>query len=452
MKQIKYHLIGIGGEGMSPIAEILHRQGHIISGSDTTDKPILKYLSSLGIKVFIGQKEENITDQDVIIYTTAIQGDNPEFKKAKETDKILISRPVMLGKLLDQYKNRITVSGVHGKTTTTTLIDKILSMGGVDNTSLIGSRVAELGGNLRLGHGDTIVTEACEAFKSFLNLKPSIAVLTNIDADHLDNYGTIENIEATFKDFAEKNVDSEGVIIYNIDDERLQRVVKDTGRKLLSYGLSPKADFFAKHIDIEGGFITYDLYINQKLITNIKLRALGTHNVYNSLAAVACASLFDIPLDTIKACFANFNMPARRFNILYNKEVIVVDDYAHHPTEIKSTLTAAKTHFPNHRMMAVFQPHLYSRTQTHYKAFAKALEIADEIVVTDIYAARELPIEGVTSHIICDEIKNKKITFKKMPAICDYLLKEKKEGDIIIFLGAGNIDSVAKKLVSKLEN
>ena len=435
---------------MSPIAEILHKKGHIITGSDTTDKPILKYLSSLGIKIFIGQKEENITDQDIVIYTTAIQGDNPEFKKAKETDKILISRPVMLGKLMSEYKNRITVSGVHGKTTTTTLIDKILSEGGINNTSLIGSRVAELGGNLRLGNGDTILTEACEAFKSFLNLKPSIAILTNIDADHLDNYGTIENIEATFKEFAENNVDPDGTIIYNIDDERLIRTVKDCNRKLISFGLSEKADYFAKHITIENEYITFDLYFKQRLLTNIKLKALGKHNVYNSLAAIACGCLFNVPIETIKRVLLNFNMPARRFNILYNKDITLVDDYAHHPTEIKSTLSAAKNHFPNNRIIAVFQPHLYSRTQTHYKAFAKALEIADEIVITDIYAARELPIEGVTSKLIYNEIKNKKATYKKMTDICDFLINEKREGDIIIFLGAGNIDSVAKEMISKL--
>lgn len=450
MKQIKYHLIGIGGEGMSPIAEILHKRGHIVTGSDMAPKNKTKYLESLGIKVFYGQKAENITDQDVIIYTTAIQADNPEFKRAKELDKTLISRPVMLGKLMEDYKNRITISGVHGKTTTTTLTDKVLFEGGVKNTSLIGSSVNELGGNLRLCVGETFLTEACEAFKSFLNLKPSIAVLTNIDADHLDNYGTIDNIEATFAKFAKENVDTDGTIIYNCDDERLCRVVSTSRKKLISFGLKNKADFNAKNIKNDGIYITYDLYKDDNFVTYIKLRAIGEHNVYNSLAATAVAYEFGVSTDIIKKVFENFNMPDRRFNVLYNKDITIVDDYAHHPTEIKSTLSGAKKHFPNNKIIAIFQPHLYSRTQDHYKDFAKVLEIADEIIVTDIYAARELPIEGVTSQIIIDKIKNTKCTYKKLNEIADYLYENKNNNDILIFLGAGNIDSAAKTLIEKL--
>lgn len=448
---LKYHLIGIGGEGMSPIAEILHKRGYTVTGSDMTEKKITKYLSSLGIEIFYGQKAENITDQDVIIYTTAIQGDNPEFKRAKELDKTLISRPVMLGQLMAGYKNRITISGVHGKTTTTTLTDKILHQGGINNTSLIGSSVEELGGNLRYGTGDTFLTEACEAFKSFLNLKPSLAILTNIDADHLDNYGTIDNIEATFKQFATENVDPDGTIIYNIDDIRLCRAVQDSGKKLITYGLNPNADFSAKNIESKGIYLTYDLYIKKEFVSKIRLRAIGIHNVYNSLAATACGYQFCVSLDTIKSVFENFSMPRRRFNILYSNDITVIDDYAHHPTEINSTLTGAKTHFPDNRVIAVFQPHLYSRTKDHYKSFAKALENADEIIVTDIYAARELPIEGVSCHIIENEIKGKNVTYIKLGEIADWLYKNKQSGDIIIFLGAGNIDSAAKTLLEKLE-
>lgn len=452
MEKIKYHLIGIGGEGMSPIAEILHKRGYAVTGSDMTEKKITKYLSSLGIKIFYGQKEENITDQDVVIYTTAIQGDNPEFKKAKEMGKTLISRPVMLGKIMSEYKNRITVSGVHGKTTTTTLTDKILHEGGIENTSLIGSSVAELGGNLRYGTGDTFLTEACEAFRSFLNLKPSVAILTNIDADHLDNYGTIDNIEATFTQFAKENVDPDGTIIYNIDDVRLCRSVQLSGKKLISYGLNPNADFSAKNIENHGIYITYDLYIRKEFASKIKLKAIGLHNVYNSLAATACGYHFCVSLDTVKNVFENFVMPNRRFNIIYSKDITIIDDYAHHPTEIESTLSAAKEHFPDSRLVAVFQPHLYSRTKDHYASFAKALSLADEIIVTDIYAARELPIEGVDTNLIINECRDKNITYLKLKDIADYLYSNKKEKDIIIFLGAGNIDSAAKTLKEKSEN
>ena len=436
---------------MCPIAEILKRKGYEVTGSDTSIKKNTEHLTDLGIKIFYGQKAENVTDQDIIIYTTAIQGDNPEFRKAQETGKTMYSRPVMLGKILSEYKNRITVSGVHGKTTTTAIIDKILHIGNKNNTSLIGSPVSELNGNLRYGTGDTILTEACEAFKSFLHLHPSVAVLTNIDGDHLDHYGTIDNIEATFRKFATENVDSEGTIIYNGDDIRLCRAVKDSGKKLISYGLGKNCDFRAENIQKQGIFITYDLYINQKFADNIKLRAMGEHNVYNSLAATACGYIFDIDLNIIKSVLENFNMPDRRFNIIYNKEITVVDDYAHHPTEIRSTLTAAKEHFSENRITAVFQPHLYTRTQQHFKAFANALQIADRIIVTDIYAARELPIEGVTCQIILDEIKDKKAEYCKLSEISDLALSEKQDGDIFIFLGAGDIFKAAYKLKNKLE-
>ena len=259
-----------------------------------------------------------------------------------------------------------------------------------------------------------------------------------------DNY-----LIVSFKEFTKK-IDKDGTIIYNGDDYRLINVVKGNKRKCVSYGLSENNYFCAKNIKEAGKYICYDLYIDNKFIDNIKLQAIGVHNVYNSLAAICCAYEFNVDISTIKNTLKNFVMPNRRFNVVYDEDFTIVDDYAHHPTELTSTLSAAKKHFPDNRLIAVFQPHLYSRTKEHSVNFAKALSLADEIIITDIYAARELPIEGVSYKLISDKIKDKKCTYKELDKIADFIIKNKKTGDLIILLGAGNIDSVYKEMLSKL--
>ena len=437
---------------MSAIAEILHKKGHFVSGSDSTEKNSTNHLKNLGIEVFIGHSEENVKSPDIVVYTSAIPNDNPELKKAKEKCPKCMVRSQMLGSIMSSFNHKIAVSGVHGKTTTTTLVDSILSKAGNDLTSMIGTAVKEFGGgNARMGKGnDIFLTEACEAFESFLDLYPSIAIITNIDADHLDYYGSIEKIEEAFKKFCVENLDVDGTIIFCNDNKRLRKIVKESNKKAVSFGINENADFKAQNIKTYTNYITFDVYSFGKFWSNFRINMYGTHNVLNSLAAIACANQFGVEKDIIKKALENFIMPRRRFNILYNKDIMIVDDYAHHPTEIKSTLEALRNHHPERKVIAVFQPHLYSRTQFHLNEFVKSLSIADEVIVTDIYAAREQPIKGITGEMVNKKIQDKygkeKAIYMPKDKICKYLLEISEKGHIIIILGAGDINSVCNEM------
>lgn len=459
----RYHLIGIGGAGMSAIAQILHDNGHFVSGSDRSASDVTARLSGNGIRVFIGHCAENMGDIDCVVYSAAIPQDNPEMLEAKMRGIPVLERPVMLGKLMEPYKVRVGVSGVHGKTTTTSMLNSILSKSPFDATVLIGADVASLSGNAKLGSDSIFVTEACEAFSSFLHLKPSIAIITNIEADHLDHYKTVKNVEAAFLQFI-NNTDKDGCVIANWDDERTRKICLKADRRIVSYGFAEDAQFRAVNADLSCPRVSFDLMVNKKSYGRIQLGVPGDFNILNALAAIAAAFEMGIDFETIKTALYEFIGAQRRFEMMYDDgKITVIDDYAHHPTELKATLQSVKRAYKDKNIIAVFQPHLYSRTQFFAKDFAEALSIADEIVLNSIYAAREEPIPGITSKTIADILiqmghSNVK-TIDKRSDVVDYLMQRIKEnhsapssnGDLIIILGAGDIREVSEEVGRRLD-
>lgn len=438
---------------MSGIAQILHGIGETVTGSDRQESDFTRRLQAVGIKVYIGHAAENVGDADLVVYNAAIPEDNPERVEANRRRIKVIERPEMLGRLMEPYTHRIAVTGTHGKTTTTSMISLILSRAGVNASVLIGGDEKSLGGNAKLGNGLVILTEACEAFGSFLHLHPSIAAITNIDADHLDYYGTIERIEDSFKQFASQ-VDEDGVIIACWDDPRVRKVLEGCNRRIISFGINGTPDLLADKVDTSSPDAAYTLVRKGEVCGEIRLGVPGEQNVQDSLAAVAVAFELGIDFQTIQSALPDFHGAGRRFEILYNDgDVMVVDDYAHHPAEIKATLKGACTAYRK-KTIAVFQPHLYSRTRIFLEDFAEALSIADEVIVTPIYAAREKPIDGVSAESIVERMKQKGFTNVRFASnkapLAEELSKQINGGEMVIVLGAGDIRTVGEELASIL--
>jgi len=438
---------------MSAIAHILHGRGEVVSGSDRQENDATRRLRAAGVTVSIGHSAENINGADVVVYTAAVPKDNPEMAEARQRGVPLLERPAMLGRLMEPYEHRIAVSGTHGKTTTTSMINMILDRAGLDASALIGGDLKSLGGNARLGFGSIILTEACEAFESFLHLHPSVAVITNIDADHLDYYGTIENIEDSFRQFVSQ-VDTDGCVVACWDDPRVRKVMSDCGRRLVRFGLSEGCDVCALDVDVSTPEPSYTLVRGGTVIGDVHVGVPGMQNVTDSLAAAAVAFEMGVSFDAISAALYDFKGAGRRFEILFNDgEVMVVDDYAHHPAEIKATLSGTRAAY-NKRIIAVFQPHLYSRTKLFTDDFASALSIADEVIVTAIYAAREQPMEGVSAENIVDKMKaNGFENVRYAPdknVLPDELAGRIHGGDMVLVLGAGDVRMVSERLAAIL--
>lgn len=357
----------------------------------------------------------------------------------------------MLGRIMEPYKHRIAISGTHGKTTTTSMANIILDRAGVDASALIGGDPKSLCGNARLGNGSVILTEACEAFESFLHLYPSIAVITNIDADHLDYYGTIEHIEDSFRQFISQ-VDADGCVIACWDDPRVRSVVGDCGRRVVSFGLTGSPDLLAADVDVSKPEATYTLVDRGKALGQVVLGVPGEQNVVDSLAAAAVALELGVGFDAIRSGLRDFRGVSRRFEVLFdNGRTMVVDDYAHHPSEIRATLLAAKAAYGK-RITAVFQPHLYSRTKLLLDDFARALSLADEVIVSNIYASREQPMENVTAEGVVARMREMGCANVRYApdkdAIPGQLQAQVKDGDMVLVLGAGDIRDVAERLAS----
>jgi len=438
---------------MSAIAQILHERGETITGSDRQESEITQRLRSVGISVSIGHSAENVNGADVVVYSAAIPADNPEMVRARERGIPLLERPVMLGRVMEPYMHRVAVTGTHGKTTTTSMIGTILDRAQIDATILVGGDVGALGGNARSGSSSIVVTEACEAFGSFLNLYPSLAVITNIDADHLDHYGTIESVEDGFRQFT-GNVDKDGCIIACWDDERVRAVLSGSSRKVITFGLSGSPDYLAANVDTSKPEACYTLVKRGEELGEVCVGVPGEHNIVDSLAAAATAFELGVDFEHIREGLRDFKGAVRRFDILYNeRDVMVVDDYAHHPAEIEATLKAARSAY-NKRIIAVFQPHTYSRTQAHLQGFAEALSLADEVIITPIYAAREKPIEGVSAERIVDEMRRRGFKNARYEADKDFLPEKLastvKSGDMALILGAGDIRRVAEDLAEMI--
>jgi len=445
------HFVGIGGIGMSGIAEVLLNTGYAISGSDLNETGLTKRLASLGAKISYGHRASNLEKADVVVTSTAVEKDNPEVLAAHQRHIPVIPRAEMLAELL-KMKFSIAVSGSHGKTTTTSMIATILAHGGLDPTMVIGGKLASIGSNARLGDGEYIVAEADESDGSFLRLSPSISVITNIDREHLDYYRDIEEIKEAFLQFA-NIVPFYGSTILCLDNDNVVEILPEIKRRVITYGLSDQSDYKARNISFEGSSSSFALYYRGDLLGDISLNVPGLFNVYNSMAAIAVARELDMDLPKIREGIKSYVGVHRRLEIKGEVSgITVIDDYGHHPTEIRATLAAAKQAW-NKRLIVVFQPHRYTRTRALFDDFLTAFPDADILILTDIYAASEKKIEGVHASGLCKGIKSRGqkdvIHISDFDRIVDRLLAIAEPTDVIITLGAGDVWKVGEEFLRK---
>jgi UDP-N-acetylmuramate--alanine ligase len=447
------HMVGIGGTGMNGIAEVLLNLGYKVSGSDITKNQSTKRLSGLGAKISIGHKAESIEGSDVVVVSSAIKEDNVEVQEARHQKIPVIPRAEMLAELM-RMKNGIAVAGSHGKTSTTSMIAAVLELGELDPTIIVGGRLNAPGAHAKLGGGDFIVAEADESDRSFLYLSPFIAVLTNLDEEHLDQYKTVEEIKKTFINFANK-VPFYCPIILCIDDSNLQGLIPSLERRVITYGFSAQADIYARDQKFDEFSSITTLYYQGKKLGKMKLNVPGVHSIYNAMAAVAVGIDLDIGVPTILKALEGYSGIGRRFELKKKIDTImVIEDYAHHPTEIITTLDAAKRGWVR-RILAVFQPHRYTRLASLMKDFATSFNQADVLIITDIYAAGENPIKGITGEAFFKEIQqigHKCVYFepdiKKIPALVAKLTLPQ---DMILVLGAGSIYKSIPKIIKELK-
>ncbi len=436
---------------MSGIAEVLINLGFTVTGSDLNMSSITSHLEKLGAVMYKGHDPGNIADADVVVYSSAVKKDNVEIQYAESQKIPVIRRAEMLGELM-RMKQSIAVAGTHGKTTTTSMIGTVLQQGGIDPTLIVGGKVRSLKTNAKLGSSEYIVVEADEFDRSFLKLVPNLAVITNIESDHLDCYKDLDEIKRTFLEFA-NSVPFYGLIIFCLDEKALQEIVPYFERRIMTYGLNPQAEVRAVDIDSDKFNINFEVIWKNKNLGRVNLHLPGEHNVKNSLAAISTGLEFKIPFEKIKKALEEFKGVHRRFEIKQNRDdILVVDDYAHHPTEIKASLEGARKGFEN-RIIAVFQPHLYSRTRDFCQDFAQSFFNADILIVTDIYPARESPIQGVSGRIVANEAR--KLGHKQVIYIQDKndvvkkLYEIVKKGDLIITIGAGDIWKIGDSFIKE---
>ncbi len=448
----RIHFVGIGGIGMSGIAEVLLNLGYEISGSDLSATDITQRLDDLGAAIHRGHDAAHIGAADVVVTSTAVRPDNPEVIAAHQRNIPVIPRAEMLAELL-KMKFSIAVSGSHGKTTTTSMIATLLAHGGLDPTIVLGGKLASIGSNARLGNGEVIVAEADESDGSFLKLSPCLAVITNIDKEHLDYYRDLEEIKEAFLQFA-NIVPFYGATILCLDDPCVREILPRIKRKIVTYGLTQAADYRAEGISFAGASSRFSLYHRDSLLGSVKLNVPGLFNVHNALATVAAAREMDLAFPVIRQGLQRFSGVQRRLEVRGEAEgITVVDDYGHHPTEIRATLAAAKLVWPG-RIIVVFQPHRYTRTQALFSEFLTAFAQADALIVTDIYAASEEPIPGVSGEALCDGIRREGHPdarfIPEFDAIAAHLAGKVKRGDVILTQGAGSVWKAGEALLKRL--
>jgi UDP-N-acetylmuramate--alanine ligase len=449
----KIHFVGIGGIGMSGIAEVLLNLGYKVSGSDLRRSEITDRLAELGGEIYYGHLRENVAGADVVVISSAVKSDNPEVQEARENLVPVIPRAEMLAELM-RMKYGIAIAGTHGKTTTTSMVATLLGFAGIDPTIVIGGRLNSLGSNARLGQGKFLVAEADESDGSFLKLSPTIAVVTNIDADHLDFYSGIEEIKDTFVEFINK-VPFYGLTVLCIDNDNVADIIPRVNKRFITYGLSAQADIRACEIKLEGLATSFVAQYRGERLGEISFKMPGAHNVLNALAAIGVALELNVPFSVIQEGFRDFGGVGRRFQVKGEvNDIMVVDDYGHHPTEIRATLAAATSGW-DRRLVVVFQPHRYSRTKELYDEFVKAFHDAAVLILTDIYSAGEEPIEGVTAEALARSVRQhgqKDVThIADREELVGHLLEVLKPGDILLTLGAGNIWQTGELLLQKLE-
>jgi len=442
----RIHFIGIGGIGMSGIAEVLLNLGYRVSGSDIQETEITKRLRSLNVKVWYGHEAKHVKDAQVVVTSTAVSNDNPEVVAAEAEGIPVIPRAEMLAELL-KMKASVAVSGCHGKTTTTSMIASVLSFAGLDPTMVVGGKLLSMGSNARLGSGGIIVAEADESDGSFLGLAPLIAVITNIDREHLDYYRDIEDIKDAFIRFA-NSVPFYGAAIVCIDCPHVRAILPKIKRRVITYGMTGEADYRAFDVAFENMTSRYSLSCGGEPVGNVTLRVPGLFNVYNSLAAIAAARELDVPFREAQEGIGTFSGVHRRLEVKGSKNnVLVVDDYGHHPTEIRETLKTARQVWSG-RLVVVFQPHRYSRTKALLADFAGAFDEADEVILTDIYGAGEKPIPGINASLLRETLEragHPRVRYiKTFDEIVATLRRETSPGDTLITLGAGTIWQVGE--------
>lgn len=445
------HMIGIGGISMSGIAEILLSMGYTVTGSDSHLSEITERLEKNNIKVYNGQRAENVIGAGIVVYTAAIKPDNPELSKARELNIPTIERSEFLGELTKLYSETIAVSGTHGKSTTTSMISLIFMEALKDPTIQVGADLKQLNGtNYRIGNSPYFIVEACEYVESFLKFSPKTAIILNIEEDHLDYYRDINHIKSAFYKFAEL-VPEDGKIIINADNQNCNEIVEKMKSKVITFGIeNEKANWTARNIHLNANGHYSFTATSDSLSIDITLSVFGMHNVYNALAAVATASLYNIEPFIIQKALADFTGAHRRFEYTGTfNNAQVYDDYAHHPTEIKATIEAAKN-LPHNKLWIIFQPHTYSRTSTLFDEFANAFKETDEVILADIYAAREIDTGVVSSQklaLAINEISNNCTYLGSFDKIKDYLKENVKENDLVLTVGAGDVHKIGKDLV-----
>ncbi len=446
------HFVGIGGIGMSGIAEVLLNLGYRVSGSDLKESETTRRLASMGATLFYGHRAENLSHVDVVVISSAVKKDNPEVVAARDRKIPVIPRAEMLAELM-RLKYAVAVAGSHGKTTTTSMVATVLNAAGLDPTSVVGGKVNVLGSNAKLGKSELMVVEADESDGSFLKLHPSIAVVTNIDPEHMDHYGTLEALKGAFVEFCNR-VPFYGLNVLCLEHPNVQSLLPFIEKRFVTYGHAHTADYRLEEVKLDGFSTRFRVYRRDEDLGPFTVRMVGAHNALNALAVIAVAEEMDIPLDTVRSALAQFEGVQRRFTVKGEVGgITVVDDYGHHPTEVMATLAGARRAF-HRRTVVAFQPHRYSRTRDLLREFATSFNDADVLFITEIYAASEEPLPGISGERLVEELRahgHRDVTFVPRRADLAAALQPRlREGDIVLTLGAGDITHTGPELLTLL--
>ena len=448
----RLHFVGIGGAGMSGIAEVLHENGFVVTGSDMGEGAVIDYLKGLGIRIDPKHEAKNVVDADLVVYSSAIPFDNPELVEARNRRIPVIRRAEMLGELM-RLKYTLSIAGTHGKTTTTSIVGAIWEEAGLDPTIIVGGIVKGKCSGAKVGHGDYLFAESDEFDRSFLSMMPSSAIITNIDADHLDTYENIDAIKDAFTQFANK-IPFYGQVIVCLDDPNVQQILSHLKKPVITYGFTRQAKYRVENLTFVKGYPQFEILCDGKSLGQFKLQIPGRHNVLNATAAVALAVEEGISIEVARKAVAAFEGVKRRFEFIGEKNgVMVFDDYAHHPTEATATLLGFREAFPDKRIIVAFQPHLFTRTRDQHEAFGSAFSNCDVLLVTDIYPSREKPIEGVTGAMVANSAADRGHRdarfigdVNNLIPVCKDLLKP---NDVIVLMGAGNIWKLGQTILEK---
>ena len=444
----RVHLVGIGGVSMSPLGEVLHGQGIEVSGSDMNESATVEHLRSLGIRVVIGHLEQSVEGVDCVIRTAAVHDDNPEIAGARKRNIPVFERAEAWGALMRRYENALCVAGTHGKTTTTSMCTHIFLAAQRDPSVMLGGVLPIMGAGHRVGNGDTIILESCEYCNSFLSFSPTVAVILNVDADHLDFFKDLEDVKRSFRRFAQL-VPSEGCVVANRDDPNTMYALKGIDRTVITFGMN-EGDVHAEHLSWEQGYASFDVVYRGEVYTHVKLSVPGEHNVRNALSAAAAAIQLNVPAQAVSEGLASFHGAGRRFEYkgVYNGAK-VYDDYAHHPDELHALLSTTKN-LGYERVICAFQPHTYTRTKALFREFTTELKQADVVVLAEIFAARETDTLGISSADLAKEIPDA-VYCASLEDVTEKLAQLARPGDLILTVGAGNIYLAGEKLIKSGE-